>query len=96
MTDRQIGNQGKDGGTSPPGQDSSPNFANLAGMGVQFVVAILVFLFLGKWLDGRLGTSPWFLILGVFGAAGASTYAMYRKVFPSERPKPPSSRVPPA
>jgi ATP synthase protein I len=96
MTDRQTGNQGTDGGKQPAGHDSSPNFASLAGMGVQFVVAILVFLFLGKWLDGRLGTSPWFLILGVFGAAGASTYAMYRKVFPSERAKPPASRVPPA
>lgn len=96
MTGPGPGDRGRDG--SQPGSrgNSSPNFASLAGMGVQFVVAILLFLFLGKWLDERLGTSPWLLILGVFGAAGASTYAMYRKVFPSERPKPPASRVPPA
>jgi len=50
----------------------------LAGMGVQFLVAILLFLFLGKWLDSRLGTSPWLLILGVFCGAGASMFAMYR------------------
>ena len=95
MTGQESGNPRRDGGPAA-GKDPSPKFASLGGMGVQFVVAILVFLFLGKWLDGRLGTSPWLLILGVFGAAGASTYAMYRKVFPPEQPGPPAPRVPPA
>jgi ATP synthase protein I len=58
-------------------------------MGVQFVVAILVFLFVGKWLDSKLGTSPLLLIVGVFLGAAGSIYAMYRRVFPPERPKPP-------
>jgi F0F1-type ATP synthase assembly protein I len=56
-------------------------------MGVQFVVAILLFLFLGKWLDSRLGTGPWLMILGVFSGAGASMFAMYRRVFPPEKQK---------
>jgi len=56
-------------------------------MGVQFVAAILVFLFVGKWLDSKLGTSPLLLILGVFLGAAASMYAMYRRVFPPEPPK---------
>jgi len=63
----------------------------LAGMGVRFVVAILLCLFVGKWLDARLGTAPWLLILGVFVGAAASTIAMYRKAFPPEGPKPPAS-----
>jgi len=71
------------------GGGSEPNLSGLAGMGVQFVAAILLFLFAGKWLDARLGTSPWLLILGVFVGAGASMYAMYRRVFPPEPPKPP-------
>jgi ATP synthase protein I len=70
----------------PNGPSSS---SELAGMGVQFVVAILLCLFLGKWLDARLGTSPWLLILGVFVGATAATVAMYRKAFPPEGPKPP-------
>ncbi len=53
-----------------------------AGLGVQFVVAILLFLFVGKFLDGRFGTTPWLMIVGVFVAAAASIFAMYRKVFP--------------
>ena len=56
-------------------------------MGVQFLVAILLFLFIGKWLDSRLGTSPWLLILGVFSGAAASTVAMYRRVFPPDKTK---------
>lgn len=55
-------------------------------MGVQFVVAIVLFLFVGRWLDARLGTAPWLMILGVFGGAGASMYAMYRKIFPPNKP----------
>src|ERR1051326_2852557 len=70
----------------PKGASSS---SELAGMGVQFVVAILLCLFLGKWLDARLGTAPWLLILGVFAGATVSTVAMYRKAFPPERPKSP-------
>jgi ATP synthase protein I len=97
MTDRspqESGSSGHDrGGRRPSG--SSPNESSstseLAGMGVQFVVAILLCLFVGKWLDARLGTAPWLLILGVFVGAAASTIAMYRKAFPPEGPKPPAT-----
>ncbi len=51
-----------------------------AGLGLQFAVSILVFLYAGQWLDGRLGTDPWFMIAGVFTGAGASFYSMYRKL----------------
>ena len=54
-------------------------------MGLQFVIAILLCLFIGKWLDARLGTAPWLLILGVFLGAGASIVAMYRRAFPPEK-----------
>src|SRR6185503_14334962 len=67
--------------------DAELDTSRLAGMGVQFLVAILLFLFIGKWLDSRLGTSPWLLILGVFSGATASTVAMYRRVFPSNKAK---------
>jgi F0F1-type ATP synthase assembly protein I len=43
-------------------------------------VSILVFVFVGQWLDRRLGTAPWMLMLGVFLGAGASFYSMYRKL----------------
>jgi F0F1-type ATP synthase assembly protein I len=97
MTERspqESGNSGHDrGGRQPSGSppSGSSSASELAGMGVQFVVAILLCLFVGKWLDARLGTAPWLLILGVFAGAAASTIAMYRKAFPPESPKPPAT-----
>ncbi|MBS1271291.1 MAG: hypothetical protein MAGBODY4_00420 [Candidatus Marinimicrobia bacterium] len=34
------------------------------GLGLTFTVTILAFLFFGRWLDSRFGTSPWLLITG--------------------------------
>jgi F0F1-type ATP synthase assembly protein I len=47
-------------------------------LGLQFLVSILLFLYVGQWLDRKLGTAPWFLIIGVFTGAGLSFYNMYR------------------
>ncbi len=58
---------------------------DFAGVGVQFVAAILVFLFLGRWVDGRLGTAPVFLLLGTFVGAAGGFYSMYRKVTAATR-----------
>lgn len=54
--------------------------AEYAGLGLQFALSILLFLFVGQWLDRRLGTDPWLMITGVFTGAGASFYSMYRKL----------------
>jgi F0F1-type ATP synthase assembly protein I len=80
------GDAGKRPTPAPPAP-SSASTAGLAGLGLQFVIAILLCLFVGKWLDTRLGTTPWLLILGVFCGAGVSMVAMYRRVFPSEKSK---------
>jgi ATP synthase protein I len=61
-------------------EDSGPSVAAYAGLGFQFLGAILVFLYLGRWLDARLGTAPWLLIVGVFVGAGAGFYSLYRKL----------------
>ncbi len=55
-------------------------FGKYAGAGLQFAVSIVVFLYLGQWIDGRLGTAPWGMIVGVFTGAGAAFYSMYRKL----------------
>src|SRR5688500_19630029 len=41
------------------------------GFGLAWALSVLFFLLIGYWLDGRLGTLPWFTIAGAFlGAAG--------------------------
>jgi F0F1-type ATP synthase assembly protein I len=56
-----------------------------AGLGVQFVASILLFLYLGQWLYRRLGTAPLFLYVGVFTGAGAAFYSMYRMLMADQR-----------
>ena len=70
---------------SPPQREGGTSGAAVAGLGMQFVVAILLFLFLGKWLDERFGTTPWLLIAGVFLGAGASFYSIYRRLMADQR-----------
>ncbi|HEU0016530.1 MAG TPA: AtpZ/AtpI family protein [Longimicrobium sp.] len=59
-----------------PGQDP----ARLAGIGLQFGIVLVAFLFLGRWLDERLGTGPWLLMAGVFVGFALSLLWMYRRL----------------
>jgi len=56
-----------------------------AGAGLQFAISIVVFLFVGQWLDRRLDTAPVFLFGCVFLGAGGSFYAMYRQLTAAQR-----------
>jgi ATP synthase protein I len=54
--------------------------ADSAAVGIQFTGTILVFLFAGRWLDGRLGTDPWLLLLGLFLGFVLGTLWIYRRL----------------
>ena len=59
--------------------------ADFAGVGIQFAAAIIAFLFLGQWVDDKLGTNGLFTIAGVFIGGGAAFYNMYRKITAAQR-----------
>ncbi|HEY0777565.1 MAG TPA: AtpZ/AtpI family protein [Gemmatirosa sp.] len=66
---------------------TGPSGAEFAGVGLQFGGTLALFAFVGHWLDGRLGTSPWLLLVLVFVGAGAAFYSIYRRVIgPGRRP----------
>jgi F0F1-type ATP synthase assembly protein I len=65
----------------------TPQAGDMMGVGLQFAASILLFLFLGKWLDERLGTGPWLLIAGVFIGGSAGFYSMYRRLVLDPRNK---------
>lgn len=67
------------------GSPSGPSPAQFAGSGIQFAVSILLFLYIGKWADSKLGTAPWLLMLGVFVGAGAGFYSFYRAIMSAQR-----------
>lgn len=49
-----------------------------AGLGLQFAMAIGLFLWLGWKVDGWLGTTPLLTIVGAFVGGGAAFYSIYR------------------
>lgn len=69
---------GRDAGSEDRRQASA--FGKYAGVGLQFAVSIIVFLYLGQWIDSKLGTDPWGMIIGVFTGAGTAFYSMYRRL----------------
>jgi F0F1-type ATP synthase assembly protein I len=54
--------------------------SEFAGVGLQFAVTLVVFALAGIWLDRRLGTSPWLLIVLVMGGAGLGFWTMVRRL----------------
>lgn len=59
--------------------------SEFAGVGLQFALAIVVFMFAGIWLDKRLGTSPWLVIVCVFVGAAAGFFSIYRKLTAAQK-----------
>jgi len=70
---------------APGKRRTTGSAAEFAGIGFQFAASILLFLFVGQWLDRRLGTAPLFLIAGVFLGAGLAFYSMYRRLMTAQR-----------
>lgn len=47
------------------------------GYGLTLALSTLLFLLGGWWLDGKVGTTPLFMILGAFVGASAGFYSLY-------------------
>ena len=67
------------------GRSEELSASTYAGMGIQFAVGIFLFLYIGKWIDSTLGTSPFGIIAGVFVGATASFYLIYRKLAAAQK-----------
>jgi ATP synthase protein I len=81
---------GGNGSRGAGGKRANQGFsgAEFAGIGVQFAATLLVFVFAGVWLDRRLGTSPWLLLVCVFAGAAGGFFSMYLKVTAAQRRDP--------
>lgn len=54
-------------------------------LGFQFAATLLACLFLGYWLDARLGTEPVLLIAGVLLGMAVGLYHLYRELMAAEK-----------
>ena len=61
------------------------NVSTFAGAGLQFAIGIVLFLFLGRWADQKLGTAPLFLLIGVFAGGAGGFYSMYRRIAQAQK-----------
>lgn len=59
---------GDDKGAGEEGRGVFAEFGPYLTIGAQLALAVVIFFFLGQWLDGQFGTTPWLTILG--SAAG--------------------------
>ena len=74
-----------------PRDGKGPGAGGLAGVGLGFAASVALFLFLGMWADGKLGTSPWLLILGAFIGGAGGFWSMYRRLVVAPRQKDPET-----
>ena len=49
-------------------------------VGISIIVWVAIGFFLGRWLDERLGTEPWLMILGILAGIGLSFYGFARDI----------------
>jgi len=50
------------------------------GLGVQFAATTLIMVFAGSWVDGKLNSSPWFVLIGGIFGGFAATYNLIKTV----------------
>jgi F0F1-type ATP synthase assembly protein I len=85
MMDEEQGQQGGKSQGRVPSSSGAPSAATFAGLGLQLAASILLFLYLGRWLDTRLGTAPLLLVIGVFVGAAGGFYSLYRALTSAQR-----------
>lgn len=71
--------------TGSKGVASLGGAGKYVGLGFQFVASILLFLWVGQWLDRKFGTDGPFVLLGVFIGAGAAFFSMFRGLMADQR-----------
>ncbi len=56
-----------------------------AGVGLEFAGAVVGLTLLGYWIDTKLGSEPWGLLIGVFVGIVGGTYNLLREVLGETR-----------
>ena len=81
--DSGAGKRSPGDGTEPPVKTPPPGERSpwvLAGLGMQFFVALVLFAYAGAWLDRRFDSAPLWMLVGVFFGGGGTFYLSYRRL----------------
>ena len=64
---------------SKPKKDHEPQtYMRYTHLGLEFIVIFLGFLFLGKWLDEQLGSTPWIMLLCLIAGFALGMYRIVK------------------
>jgi len=61
-------------------------YGRYATLGIQFVATMCLLGYAGYWADGKLGSYPWLMIVGLFLGAGGSFYSLLQAVPAPSKP----------
>jgi F0F1-type ATP synthase assembly protein I len=70
------------------GEKRSSNWARYYSLASNFAVAIVAFTLFGYWLDRRLGSYPWALLVGFGLGFAGGLYGLVREAVPRKRKSP--------
>lgn len=74
----------------PRGGRQLAALTKLASVGIEFSISTLVGLLGGRWLDGKLGSAPWLMIVGLLLGVAAGMRSLLlaaRKANASQQPQ---------
>lgn len=79
--------------TSPGSQNRYPRstlgqIGPYLGIGLEFALYLLIFFFLGYYLDGRWGTAPWLMLAGAVVGFVGGFYSLFKTLGRLSSPKP--------
>lgn len=69
----------------PPTREGEIDPWALAGLGLQFGLALVIGVYAGQWVDRQLGTEPFGLLAGAFLVGGGVFVSSYRRLMAKSR-----------
>jgi F0F1-type ATP synthase assembly protein I len=67
-----------DGSRKDPGNRDDQDWGKYLGYGLQMLVGVLLGLFGGRWVDDKLHTDPWGLLIGVTLGLASGMYLLIK------------------
>ena len=66
--------------TPDPGRKTGPGPMKYAGLGIQLAVSLLAFVWIGQWIDRKLGTGGLITVVAAFLGFGGTMYWLIRSL----------------
>ena len=61
-------------------KNNSNEWAKYSGLGIQMVASMLISLYIGKWIGGKLNMDQFGSLIGIFFGLSASLYNLIKQI----------------